>query len=197
MVVDDVGIWLNKVLPDTPNQTKGDSPKVAGLVELMRVQGRWGPALRLAWLRVACKSANDVVKDGYKLEGDAPSIVPGADVWARKWASGFNREWKRHAPAMIRPVDDGRYEVDHAATVEFKEALCQMLAPLDVRRRLGLGAELWTPKVIKGFVHHAVRGFLFADLCVRSGLFPLFFLRALLTTRCTALLHLAQVRSCR
>jgi len=166
-VVDEIGVWLNKVLPDVPNSTKGDSPKVAGLVQLMRVQGRWGPALRLAWLRVACTSLADAVHGG-ELRADAPSAVPHADVWNGKWAAFVQPEWTRSMRSIIQPLageDAGRYKIDHAAAEAFKARLCQLLAPASAREHLGAGAEHWTPDLIKGFVHHAVRGFLFADLC--------------------------------
>ncbi|KAG8467278.1 hypothetical protein KFE25_000594 [Diacronema lutheri] len=165
-VVDEIGVWLNKVLPDVPNSTKGDSPKVAGLVQLMRVQGRWGPALRLAWLRVACTSLADAVHGG-ELRADAPSAVPHADVWNGKWAAFVQPEWTRSMRSIIQPLageDAGRYKIDHAAAEAFKARLCQLLAPASAREHLGAGAEHWTPDLIKGFVHHAVRGFLFADL---------------------------------
>jgi hypothetical protein len=49
MVVDEVGLWLERVL-HVSNNCKGDSPKAAGCMDLFRVQGRWGAAARLAWV---------------------------------------------------------------------------------------------------------------------------------------------------
>jgi len=50
MVNEEIGYWLEKILHQ-PNDLKGDSPKIAGCMELFRVQGRWGAAARLAWVR--------------------------------------------------------------------------------------------------------------------------------------------------
>lgn len=45
-VNEDVGHWLERVL-HVPNDLRGDSPKIAGCFDLMRVQGRWAAAARL------------------------------------------------------------------------------------------------------------------------------------------------------
>ena len=45
--VNEVGVWLERVL-QCSNSTSGDSPKVAGCIDLLRVQGRWAAAARLA-----------------------------------------------------------------------------------------------------------------------------------------------------
>jgi hypothetical protein len=42
-----LGFWLEHVLQQR-NSARGDSPKLAGMLELLRVQGRWGAAVRLA-----------------------------------------------------------------------------------------------------------------------------------------------------
>ena len=46
MVNEEVGLWLERVLR-VPNNLLGDSPKIAGCMDLMRVQGRWAAAARL------------------------------------------------------------------------------------------------------------------------------------------------------
>jgi hypothetical protein len=55
MVNEEIGYWLEKILHQ-PNDLKGDSPKIAGCMELFRVQGRWGAAARLAWVRCSFRS---------------------------------------------------------------------------------------------------------------------------------------------
>ena len=68
MVVNEIGLWLERVL-HCPNSTRGDSPKIAGCMDLMRVQGRWAAAARLAWIRVALNASNEVAG------GDQPSTI--------------------------------------------------------------------------------------------------------------------------
>jgi hypothetical protein len=42
----DLGLWLERVL-HTPNATLGNSPKIAGMMDLLITQGMWDAALRL------------------------------------------------------------------------------------------------------------------------------------------------------
>ena len=44
----------------TKNDVASDSVKIAGMMDLMRVQGRWAAAARLAWVRVALTTPTDV-----------------------------------------------------------------------------------------------------------------------------------------
>lgn len=57
ITVGDVGLWLERVL-HTPNSCNGDSPKVAGCLDLFRVQGRWSASCRLAYIRSILKSTS-------------------------------------------------------------------------------------------------------------------------------------------
>ena len=43
-----LGLWLGEVL-HTPNAAKGDSPKIAGMMDLLVTQGMWYPSVRLAY----------------------------------------------------------------------------------------------------------------------------------------------------
>ncbi len=44
----DLGVWLGSVL-GTQNPARGDSPKIAGMMDLLFAQGQWEAALRLAY----------------------------------------------------------------------------------------------------------------------------------------------------
>ena len=50
-----LGLWLEKVL-HTPNATQGDSPKIAGMMDLLITQGMWLPSLRLAYQQTIATS---------------------------------------------------------------------------------------------------------------------------------------------
>ena len=43
-----LGLWLERVL-QTPNATLGDSPKIAGMMDLLVAQGLWDASVRLAY----------------------------------------------------------------------------------------------------------------------------------------------------
>ena len=105
MLNGDLGLWLERVL-HVPNSTKGDSPKMAGLLTVLRVQGRWGAAARLAWLRVCCSSASAVSGD-VPLAKDAPNSCPGAEVWDGQWAPFFEARWQQHIGKIVQRVEPG------------------------------------------------------------------------------------------
>ena len=69
------------------NDLRGDSPKVAGCMDLFRVQGRWGPAAKLSWIRCVLNSEKDVA-GGSALDKTAPNIFPTQDCW-NAWANFF------------------------------------------------------------------------------------------------------------
>ena len=58
-----------------PFECTGDSPKIVGCMDLMRVQGRWGPAARMAYIRAILKSVTDVT-GGEGLSKEAPNAFP-------------------------------------------------------------------------------------------------------------------------
>ena len=61
----------------------GDSPKIAGCMDLFRVQGRWGASARLAWIRCILRSVNDVC-DGQDLSKQSPNSFPSPSYFSGK-----------------------------------------------------------------------------------------------------------------
>ena len=98
LVVDDVGLWLERVL-HCPNSLRGDSPKIAGCMDLLRVQGRWAAAARLAYLRLL-RSPSDV-SGGETLTKTSRNTFPGPAYWNR-WAEFFEAFWLEHKNNVIR-----------------------------------------------------------------------------------------------
>ena len=98
LVVDDVGLWLERVL-HCPNNLRGDSPKIAGCMDLLRVQGRWAAAARLAYLRLL-RSPLDV-SGGETLTKTSRNCFPGPTYWNR-WAEFFETFWLEHKNNVIR-----------------------------------------------------------------------------------------------
>ena len=102
MVNEEVGWWLERVL-HCPNNTSGDSPKIAGCLDLFRVQGRWGPAARLAYIRCLCKNNVDEVTDSsgnIPLTKEAPNIFPDNNYWAA-WGAYLESIWNEHINNVI------------------------------------------------------------------------------------------------
>jgi hypothetical protein len=161
---EEVGLWLERAL-HASNSTTGDSPKMAGLVALLRVQGRWGPAARMAWLRVVCKRMTDV-SAGERLSKTAPNSCPADAQW-QAWARLFEAVWATHGYAVAVPTADsagGRYRIERAAVRALCADLRARLAEPAAREAVHAGAGEWSAETVGTFIHHAVRGFLVADL---------------------------------
>lgn len=161
----ELGLWLERCL-HTPNSTTGDSPKMAGLLSLLRVQGRWAPAARLAWLRVACKRTTDI-SDGERLSKDAPNTCPPAAAWA-KFAAFLEEGWGRHAASVVQPSateGNARYAIVPGGVRALCAELCAELSDAAAAARpLAALVREWDAATIRAFVHFAVRGFLESDL---------------------------------
>lgn len=56
--VDILALWLERVL-HFDNNTEGDSPKIAGMMDLLLTQGRWDESVRLAYQLQVARSVSD------------------------------------------------------------------------------------------------------------------------------------------
>jgi len=169
MVNEEVAHWLSRLLY-TYNPAKSDSCKIAGIMELFRVQGRWAAAARLAWVRTILTSSTDVC-NGQLLTENAPRSFPPPAFWVQ-WSLFLEQHWVQHINNIVTPVTApaqhlmaGRrfyYRINEAGVVQLKTALCKSI--YDGNNRKVLGAERWSPSRIESFMHHAIRGFLKMDL---------------------------------
>ena len=153
IVVDEIGTWLEKCL-DVKNTLKGDSPKLAGCMDLLRVQGRWAAAARLAYIRILAKS---------------PSETP-CYPWSHwlDWQEFFNDVWMFHINNIIIVKNDVLgssvhcgYFINHAGEKQFVKDLVDRI---NLPGSIHPDVSSWSPEEIKGFVYMTVRGFLRADL---------------------------------
>ncbi|HHP7232492.1 MAG TPA: hypothetical protein ACFCUY_16735 [Xenococcaceae cyanobacterium] len=81
-----LGLWLERVL-HTPNAAKGDSPKIAGMMDLLITQGMWYASVRLAYqMAIAQHLALNKIATATELA--FPSV---ADLtsWAKIFESTF------------------------------------------------------------------------------------------------------------
>ena len=189
MVVEEVGLLLERVL-HCPNHLKGDSPKIAGCLDLLRVQGRWAASARLAYLRLL-RSASDV--SGETLTKAAGNSFPGPAYWAR-WSEFFEASWAEHKNNVIRlgeweDILSGptSYSIDTEAETQLIDCLVHKLdsvvshrsasLPIEELSRHGydslsssqhasaaLFMKEWTQSDIRSFCSGTVEGFLRYDL---------------------------------
>jgi hypothetical protein len=70
----ELGLWLERVLY-TPNDTKGDSPKIAGMMDFLITQGMWYASVRMAYHLTIVDSIKSAF-GGKEPHRDAPNTVP-------------------------------------------------------------------------------------------------------------------------
>lgn len=163
IVVSEVGLFCERVL-HTPNSTNGDSPKLCGMMNILRTQGRWAASARLGYVR-NLKSANDTC-GGEQLSKEAPNTFPGPEVF-QQWAEFFNPIWKMHKNNVIELLKQPKvgqrgleYQINRVAEKAFiHKCLEQIEAKKD-----SFGVKDWTAKETKVFVNFTIRAFLRNDL---------------------------------
>ena len=88
-----LGLWLERVL-HTPNKTKGDSPKIAGMMDLLVTKGMWYPSVRLAYQQAIATSIEDAF-DGQQPTATAPNTAPShidLNIWSEIFQRSFTAE---------------------------------------------------------------------------------------------------------
>lgn len=172
MVNEDIGLFLERVL-HCPNNTKGDSPKIAGCMDMMRVQGRWGPAARLAWVRTVLTAATDAA-GGEQLSKSAPNTFPAPAFWDI-WGNYLDKMWSGHINNIIKPINPSKFDPSKKFSYSIeKPGVDQFIAFLvnnltnnhekDDNTVQALGVSGWPLLQLQSFLYHCVRGFLRADL---------------------------------
>jgi hypothetical protein len=81
-----LGLWLERVL-HMPNIAKGDSPKIAGMMDLLIAQGMWVTSVRLAY-QLAVAESVEAAFGGHPISKNAPDTAPSESELYR-WAEIF------------------------------------------------------------------------------------------------------------
>eukprot|EP01038_Epipyxis_sp_PR26KG_P011709 gene11709-15674_t len=169
-----VGCWLERIL-HVPNNLRGDSPKIAGCMDLLRVQGRWEAAARLSWVRCILKNSTGV-SGGKQLNKSAPNSFPGHDFW-NIWGNFFDQGWRHHINNIIKVLETPNfetkkefyYQIDPKAVKQFegylmKEVFDKQVSANDVVNAMEHRHFNLTISELVSFIHFTVRGFLHSDM---------------------------------
>ena len=156
-----LGLWLERVL-HTPNSTTGDSPKIAGMMDMLITQGMWYDSVRLAYQLEVAESIEEAF-GGQEPSKDAPNTAPSKQD-LRDWAESFERVFQKHTEVMIflNPSSD---------LVTFKEDLS--IFEDDVLQEISKNILIsqWTRKKRTAFVRVALDAFLHNDLYRATKIF--------------------------
>lgn len=149
-----LGLWLERVL-HYPNAAIGDSPKIAGMMDLLVTQGRWSASLRLAYQMGVATSITEAF-GGKHLSNDAPNTAPSEEQ-IEVWAAIAQAVFEKHSGTLLLPYADSMLEVSRQRLTSFEQALLQAL----LRDRKVKG---WTRSQQSAFVKNAVYAFLHNNL---------------------------------
>ncbi len=156
-----LGLWLERVL-HTPNATIGDSPKVAGMMDLLITQGMWDASVRLAYqLEVA--ESTEAAFGGQAPAKDAPNTAPSQRDLSG-WAEIFERIFQKHSDAMRLAKASSRLD-----------GIAEYLSPFekDTLQEISQNSSVsqWTWQKQAAFVRTAIQAFLHNDLYRATKLF--------------------------
>lgn len=95
---DKLGLWLERVL-HTANATQGDSPKIAGMMDLLIAKGMWDASVRLAYQLAVAESFEEVF-GGEKPAKDASNLAPSQKLLA-SWTDIFERVFECYTKILV------------------------------------------------------------------------------------------------
>ena len=118
--VGELGLWLERVLHQA-NDTRGDSPKGAGMMELLTCQGRWSSAVRWAFQDCVAASLLDA-SGGKHLSKTAPNTAPGAPWWDA-WAALLDDCTAAHQALLVVALESGGHRFVAGPVMAFVDAV--------------------------------------------------------------------------
>ena len=143
----DLGLWLERVL-HTQNSTTGDSPKIAGMMDLLVTQGMWDASLRLAY-QLEIAGSIEAAFGGQRPAKDAPNTAPSKQFLSY-WAEICEEDWQKYGARLS--TQNG-----------FEDQISA------ISRSLALGP--WCEQKRLAFVRTAVDAFLHNDLYRATQIF--------------------------
>jgi hypothetical protein len=139
-----LGLWLERVL-HTPNTTRGDSPKIAGMMDLLITQGMWDASLRLAYQLEIAASIKDAF-GGQEPTKAAPNTAPSQQALSQ-WAEMCEEAWQ---------------ECGFPTHLSDREDLSDFEDQVEVSLRISCSD--WSPRQRSAFVRTAIDAFLHNDI---------------------------------
>lgn len=144
-----LGLWLERVL-HTPSKTVGDSPKIAGMMDLLITQGMWDASLRLAY-QLAIADSVESAFDGQLPADAAPNTAPSIQA-IQSWAAIAERIFLKHQSNLLRPYAKSILELSKKHLAYFEQELGRALSQDSIVRQ-------WPPAKQAAFVKNALYAF--------------------------------------
>ena len=153
----ELGWWLERVL-HTPNHTRGDSPKIAGMMDLLVTQGMWDASVRLAY-QLAIAPSIESAFGGQKPAADAPNTDPSKqDI--KNWAAIFEQNFVLCNQALV--------SLDSLTCSQFFYLVEHDLFQATANDR---SMSQWSQQRRKTFIKEAIHAFFHNDLYFATKMF--------------------------
>ena len=160
-----LGLWLERVL-HTPNKTTGDSPKIAGMMDLLVTQGMWYSSVRLAYQQAVAISVEEAF-DGQKPTAIAPNTAPSSidlNTWAEIFQNCFIAELSR-LKSESRHINLSEIQPKYLkSSVSFQQSFINALGSHELLAR-------WSRLQITLFVRSTLDAFFDNDLYKATQIF--------------------------
>ena len=152
-----LGLWLERVL-HTPNYTVGDSPKIAGVMDLLITQGMWTASVRLAYqLAIASNWENTFAS--HLIAKQAHNNFP-SETDLNYWSDIFETAFISHIHSLSAP--ENIYNRDSLDRLE--QDIVQKLLQ-DYR------LDHLSQKQLKKFTREVIQAFLYNDVYRATQIF--------------------------
>ncbi len=152
-----LGLWLERIL-HTSNATKGDSTKIAGMMDLLVTQGMWFASVRLAY-QMAIATSIEAAFGGQEPAPNTPNTAPSIEDltnWAEIFHSIFSLE-----RSLIPKID---FVSRHKYLNRLEKNLLQATAK-------NKSMAKWSSQQRVAFIQVAIKAFLNNDLYRATQIF--------------------------
>jgi len=129
-----LGFWLERVL-HCPNKTIGDSPKIAGMMDLLTCKGNWYAAVRLGYQMAIARDVSASF-GGQAPSRSAPDTAPSSMV-LEKWAAIFENCFLDFAQAY----PEVEWKADQPRRQQLQDSIHEQLN-MDSRLNMNIEADL-------------------------------------------------------
>jgi len=144
-----LGLWLERVL-HCPNKTLGDSPKIAGMMDLLTCKGNWYAAVRLGYQTAIARDVS--ASFGGQPPNRSASDTAPSSMALENWAAIFENCFLKFA----KVYPDVEWKGDQPRRQELQESIHEQLN-MDSRLNMNSEADLrqMIDEVIQSFLYNS------------------------------------------
>lgn len=116
-----MGKWLARVM-HAPDVCLGDSPKAAGMMELLTTKGSWIASVRWAFQKCIADSVGDAADGDPLLSPESPNTAPSV-AWCARMGQAFSKIWVAALKEVPEFGAHGGGELDRESNVNVDNSI--------------------------------------------------------------------------